>query len=151
MPHTVRVSITESVEAPSDVVYGVLADYRRGHPHILPERHFSDFTVEEGGTGAGTIIRYKLRTAGNERTIRAVVHEPEPGRILTETDLETGALTTFRLEPASGTAHTSLTITTEWQSAGLRGFVERWLAPPLLRKIYREEVRKLNEFVRVRK
>lgn len=150
MSRTVLVSITTEVEAPPDVVYDVLADYRQGHPHILPERYFSDFFVEEGGTGEGTIIRYRLRTAGRERTIRALIHEPEPGHMLTETDLETGAVTTFRLEPVAGTQHTSLTITTEWQSPGLRGFVEQRFAPPLLRKIYREELRKLSDFVRVR-
>jgi hypothetical protein len=36
-------------------VYAIIANYREGHPRILP-KEFSGLTVEQGGIGAGTII-----------------------------------------------------------------------------------------------
>jgi len=54
------VSVSEEVPAPASAVYAVLADYREGHPAILPKRHFPSFAIEEGGIGAGTVIRFNL-------------------------------------------------------------------------------------------
>jgi hypothetical protein len=40
--------------------YSILADYRIGHPSILPHQ-FTSMEVEQGGVGAGTIIRFTMR------------------------------------------------------------------------------------------
>src|SRR4026209_2900642 len=48
-----RITATELLKAPADVVYRVLADYREHHPRILPAV-FSNFVVHERGFGAGT-------------------------------------------------------------------------------------------------
>ena len=44
------------------IVYGIIADYERGHPSILPPRAFSDMKVERGGYGAGTVVSWQLPT-----------------------------------------------------------------------------------------
>ena len=44
---------------PTETVYGYLADMREHHPRFLPSS-FSDFEVESGGVGQGTIIRFKV-------------------------------------------------------------------------------------------
>ena len=49
-------SAERTVPVPAAAVYALLADYRDGHPRILPPA-FSDLTVLRGGTGAGTVIR----------------------------------------------------------------------------------------------
>jgi hypothetical protein len=145
---SITAAVTRTIEAPAATVYDVLADYRHGHPRILPERYFSDLVVEEGGRGAGTVIRFRMHLLGGTRTTRAVVGEPVPGRVLTETYPENGAVTTFDVEPLDGGRRTRLTITTAWVAAGARGVVERWTMAPLLRKVFRAEMEKLEEYVR---
>lgn len=141
----IHAEATGVLDAPPAAVYAVLADYHRGHPSILPRRHFSNLVVESGGVGDGTVIRFDLRAAGSTRHCHVAVTEPEPGRTLLETDLDTGAVTRFRVETAHGrTGGSRVTISTEWSTAGLRGHVERLVAPRLLRKIYTEELRNLE-------
>jgi len=142
---TIRVSSTATVDARPQTVYAIIADYHEGHPRIIPEKHFSDLTVETGGIGAGTIIRFSVRLLGAVRTVRAEISEPSPGRVLVETDLETGARTSFTVEPANGGNRSIVTIETVWTTPGLRGRIERMLAPAALRRIYVEELKMLNE------
>ena len=142
-----EVAVRESAEiaAPPDVVYGILADYREGHPSILPPRWFTHLHVERGGVGAGTVIRFGMKSGGGGRGMGAGGGEPEPGRVLVERGLdERGTVTTFTVDPA-GAAGTRVTIQTTWRAAGLAGFVERLLAPALLKRVYREELARLAE------
>ncbi len=133
-----------TIDAPAPVVYGILADYHRGHPRILPERYFGDLAVEKGGTGAGTIIRFSISILGTSKLVRAEITEPEPGRVLVETDLDTGAVTTFFVEPAGDGSRSSVRITTQWEGKGFSGILERLLVPRFLRKVYKEELAKLG-------
>jgi len=74
------VSAEGTVDAPADTVHRYIADMREHHPRFLPPA-FSDFRVESGGVGAGTITRFKVTAGGRTREYRTVVAEPEPGRI----------------------------------------------------------------------
>ena len=134
-----RVAVTRPVPAAAERVYALLADYRVGHPSILPSKYFHGLIVEEGGVGAGTVIRFQMTALGKTRTVRGVVSEPEPGRKLVETYPESGMVTSFLVEPRTSDS-CDLTIATEWQPRGLSGLFERLVVPPLLRKIYREEI-----------
>ncbi|HET6374390.1 MAG TPA: SRPBCC family protein [Candidatus Polarisedimenticolia bacterium] len=127
------------VRAPARAVYALIADYRHGHPRMLPPQYFPKLDVERGGTGAGTIIRFQVRLAGVTREIRAEITEPTPGQVLVETDLATGARTTFTVTADGGEA-CKVTIETEWDAKGLRGWVERMTAPRLLQRIYAEQL-----------
>jgi hypothetical protein len=133
---TVRVSAERLIPAPAAAVYALLADYRDDHPSILPPA-FSDLSVLEGGVGVGTRIRYHVRLGGAPRVVEAVVAEPQPGRVLTETDVHSGAVTTFTVDPAG--TESQLRFETTWQSRGVRGLIERLLAPRLLRQLYAQE------------
>jgi Polyketide cyclase / dehydrase and lipid transport len=146
----IRVSATSIVSAPAPVVYGILADYREGHPAILPRRYFEGLEVETGGHGAGTRIRFKVRAFGSVRSVRADVSEPVPGRELVETDVATGAATRFLVEPVSDGRASRVTFETTWCRGGLGGWAERWLAPRYLRKVYRAELALLNEEAQAR-
>jgi hypothetical protein len=131
--------------ASPDRVYAVLADYHTGHPSILPKAFFQSLTVEEGGYGAGTVIRVQLNVMGVRRTARMQVDEPEAGHILTETDLHSGLLTAFTVTPA-GAGQTHLRITTDWEAApGLAGWFDRLTTPLVLRRIYAQQLRLLND------
>ena len=136
-----RVSATAVVKAPAEQVYAIIADYRNGHPHILPKQDFFDLEVDEGGIGAGTRIRFKMRAFGQIRSLRAVVTEPEPGRILVETDPDTGSVSTFTLVPKSEGQQVQVTITTETKiHEGLAGLLEGFLTSQLLKRIYVREL-----------
>ena len=135
------------VAAPPRDVHAVFADYRVAHPAILPKRAFLSLAVEHGGTGAGTIFVLRMRAFGATRAMRAEVSEPEPGRRLVETDLETGLRTTFDFEPLDGGARTRVTLRTVWTTPGLKGVFERLFAPGFLRKVYAEELANLARVV----
>ena len=90
------VSAEGTVDAPADTVYGYIADMREHHPRFLPPA-FSDFQVESGGVGAGTVTRFKLTAGGRTREYLTVIAEPEPGRILTESGIGSSAVTRFTI------------------------------------------------------
>lgn len=134
----ITVTAERLIPAPADAVHALLADYRQGHPSILPAA-FSNLTVLEGGVGASTVIMFKVTLAGRTQEATARVDEPEPGRILTETDVSTGLQTTFETTPQDDGC--LLRIVTTWEpQRGLAGWVERLLAPRLLASIYAEEL-----------
>ncbi len=140
------VSAEGSVDAPVDTVYRYLADMRDHHPHFLPPA-FSEFQVESGGVGAGTVTRFKITAGGRTREYRMQVGEPEPGRVLTESDMNSSAVTTFTV---SARGDTSLVqISTAWDGAsGIGGLFERMFAPRVLRAIYSDELRRLDAYAR---
>jgi Polyketide cyclase / dehydrase and lipid transport len=134
------------VDAPADTVYSYLADMRDHHPRFLPPS-FSDFHVESGGVGAGTVTRFKLTAGGRTREYRMQVAEPEPGRVLTESDMNSSAVTTFTVSPQGDTS--LVRISTAWDGAGgVGGFFERMFAPRVLRSIYADELKRLDAYAR---
>jgi hypothetical protein len=140
------VSAEATVAASADVVYGYLADMRDHHPHFLPPA-FSDFRVESGGVGAGTMTRFKLTAGGRTRDYQMKVAEPEPGRVLTESDMNSTAVTTFTVSPQGDAS--LVQISTAWDGAGgIGGFFERMFAPRVLRAIYADELRRLDAYAR---
>lgn len=139
------------IDARPEEVYPILADYHEGHPAILPKPYFVDLIVEEGGQGAGTVIRVLMKVLGVERTYRMEVSEPEPGRVLVETDRDAGVTTTFTVEPLDDGKQARVTIATDMTaSPGLMGLIEKWLNPPISRLIYKKELQQLADYVRSR-
>ena len=143
---TYRVSAVRRIDAAPDQVFGILADYRVGHPAILPRRFFTGLEVEQGGYGAGTVIRYGMRAAGRVTRARAAVTEPVPGRVLVETDLgDRGIVTTFTVSPA-GEGASEVEFATDLPSrGGLAGRLERMFVRRYLRRVYAEELQLLAE------
>jgi len=135
---TIRATGIARIDAPAAKVYGIIADYHVGHPSILPPA-FRNLVVESGGVGAGTRIRCEMKIGGRLRTLRAAITEPDPGRVLVESDLDGGGVTTFTVTPL-GEAVCQVHIVTEWTSGGLRGWVESFLAPRMLEPLFREEL-----------
>jgi len=131
-------SAERTVPAQAAAVYALLADYRDGHPRILPPA-FSDYTVLHGGTGAGTVIRFALELAGRRQVTEARVDEPEPGRVLSEAYPERGAVTRFTVDPVGD--QSQIRIETSWESSrGLTGLIERLILPRLFRTLFTEEL-----------
>ena len=145
----ISVSAERTVGAPAPEVYGYIADHREHHANFLPPA-FSDFEVESGGVGAGTITRFKLTAGGRTRQLRTQVAEPEPGRVLTESDTLSSSVTTWTVTPEGNDCQ--VRISTTWQGAGgVGGFFERMFAPRVLRAIYADELKRLDAYARERR
>jgi uncharacterized protein YndB with AHSA1/START domain len=142
------VSAEGTVDGPAETVYRYIADMREHHPRFLPPA-FSDFRVESGGVGAGTVLHYKVTAGGRTREFRTKVAEPEPGRVLTESDTNSSSVTTFTVSPQG--AASLVRISTAWDGAGgIGGVFERMFAPRVMRAIYADELKRLDAYARER-
>jgi len=141
------------LEARPEDVYATIADYHEGHPSILPKGSLYDLQVEQGGQGAGTIIRFKARVLGVEQAFHHRVSEPEPGKVLVEQDIDTAQnlATTFIVTPLEEGEKSHVEIcTTLNASPGLKGLIERLVIPLVNPPIYRQELKLLEAVARQR-
>jgi uncharacterized protein YndB with AHSA1/START domain len=136
-------SAERGIDAPADEVYSYLADQHQ-HQQFLPPA-VSDFQIEEGGVGAGSITTFKVTAGGRTRSYRTVLSEPVPGRTLVESDTRSSLVTTFTVTPQGGKS--LVNITTSWDGAsGVGGFFERTFAPRAMRAIFLDELDRLNKY-----
>lgn len=148
----IRVATSALIAARPQDVYSVVADYHHGHPHILP-KIFRALQVEQGGVGAGTIINVRTRVWGVETSQRMLISEPEPGRVLVETDLtaKSTMVTTFTFTPENDGLSTLLEISTTLDGPdGLAGFLSQLVYSFALRGPYRQELRQVSQVVKDR-
>jgi uncharacterized protein YndB with AHSA1/START domain len=139
----VEASAERTIDAPADAVYGYLADMNQ-HPRFLPPA-FSDFKVEEGGVGAGTVTSFVITAGGRQRSYRTRITEPVPGRTLVESDTKSSLVTTFNVEPQGDKS--LVRISTRWDGAsGIGGFFERTFAPRAMHRMFLDELERLNGY-----
>jgi hypothetical protein len=140
------ISVSALIPARRERVYALIANYNDGHLRIVPKQ-FTNIVVEQGGIGAGTVIRVEMNLYGMKQTFRAAISEPEPGRMLVETGLdedENGAITTFTVNPGTAPADCHVTISTELPvRRGFPGVIEKTLSTLLLKPIYAKELENL--------
>jgi hypothetical protein len=146
---TYVVMATARVNASPRRVYDTIADYHTGHPRIVPKQ-IRGLIVEPGGVGEGTVISFTVRVLGRSDTFRAVITEPEPGRVLVETNiLGNDACTTFVVDSGVHANEAVVTIRTEMTARrGWLGAIERALTARLLQPMYEEELRRLEAVAR---
>jgi hypothetical protein len=75
------------------------------------------------------------------------VGEPQPGRMLIESDPARCVLTTFTVDrdPSGGSR---VRIASRWYARGFGGFLERLVAPRMLARVYRAELALLDRYAR---
>ncbi len=135
-----RISASAAIEAPAPTLYALIADYHSGHQKILPRPPFGALVVEQGGVGAGTVIRFETKFLGVTDTTRSRITEPEPGRVLQETDLAGRFYTTFTVDPTpSGGARVTITTVVRARGGPL-GWLERQLMTRFLRTTFEKEL-----------
>jgi hypothetical protein len=138
------VSASALISAPAPKVYDLIADYRNGHPRILPKPYFVSLEVEQGGYGTGTVINFQMKLMGRIQSFHSAITEPQPGSVLAEKDMNTSAVTTFTVEPRSNGQEAFVTITTTTDVPnGIPGKIQGWLTTQLLRPIYVKELDQL--------
>jgi hypothetical protein len=99
--------------------------------------NFLNYTLEKGGQGQGTIIRYRLHAANRERDYCLNIDEPVKGKIITERDSNSSLVNTWTISPLSDGTRTRVSIINEWEGgSGVKGFFERTFAPLGLKSIY---------------
>ncbi len=132
------------IPARRERVYSLIANYNDGHPRILPKQ-FRNLVVEQGGIGAGTMIRFQMNLLGRKQNFRAAITEPEAGRVLVETYLDgNDAVTTFTVDPGTAPADSTVTISTALSvRRGFLGAIDKATATLLLRPIYMKELENL--------
>jgi uncharacterized protein YndB with AHSA1/START domain len=129
------------IDAPPDLIYHLLADYRVHHrPEGFLPPAFSDQEILSGGVGAGTELRYTLTAGGRPRVVTSRIIEPEPGRTLVE--IAPGIETTFTVEPTAD--GTRVRFDTVLHEGGLQGVLTRLFAGRLLGPIFDDELDRLE-------
>ena len=140
-----RFFVERSIEAAPDVVFHCLADYREHHQPggFLPPA-FSDQVVTKGGLGGGTELTFVVSAGGRRRTVHSTVSGSAADMSLVERS--DGIETISSVEPLDGGAR--VRFETVLDERGLRGILDRLFGPRLLRPIYEEELRRLDEHAR---
>jgi hypothetical protein len=143
------VTASAHVGAAPQRVYAIIADYRNGHPRILPKQ-FTSLAVEQGGIGDGTVIRFTMRIFGRRFAFRGVVTEPEPGRVLVEENVgDNPSTTTFTVDRGSTPEEAVVMIATELPyKKGVLGAIEQFLTTRTLQSIYAQELELLDAVAR---
>jgi len=105
--------------------------------------------VLDGGVGAGTRISVTMTVMGTTQTLQHIVSEPQPGRVLVETDTDGYSVTTFTVDPLDSGRASNLTITTEFtpRRNGILGKIERYLTRRVLSGIYKKELALIADYV----
>lgn len=139
----VTVTKERTVAADPAKVFAFLRDYRK-RQNIMPP-NVSEYQVESGGEGTGTVVRYRLRAGKRERAYHLAIEETTPGRELRESDQGSTFVTTWTLEPAEGGKKTLVRLHSQWKGAGgVGGIFERIFAPRGLGRIYDDLLTRLE-------
>jgi ribosome-associated toxin RatA of RatAB toxin-antitoxin module len=134
-----------SIDVPAPTVYRLIADFENHHPRFMPPKAFPDFGLEQGGVGAGTVHHVTIRAAGVSQTYRMRVDEPEPGRVLTETEIDGSTVTTYTVDPEGDGCRVRLE--TDWEpQGGLAGLIDRLVGPRVAARLYRDVLEGLDRY-----
>jgi polyketide cyclase/dehydrase/lipid transport protein len=137
---TVTAQATKTLDAPPQRVLDFLRDYRESRPKILPD-NYTNYRVEQGGEGPGTVFAYHFAAGGRERDYRLRVEEA--GGDLRERDEFSSFVSTWRVTPEG--AGSAVTLEGTWNGAGgVGGVFERLFAPLGLRRIYADVLERLG-------
>lgn len=143
-----EIAADQVIDAQPAELYRIVADYKVGHPAIVPKPYFTEMVVEAGGYGAGTVLRGNVKIWGQDYPFHQRVSEPEPGRVLQESDIDTGQTTRFIFEPLNNGAQTRVTIASQFPpTPGVMGWLERWVKPMIIRRLYHQELAQLAAYV----
>ena len=148
---TYTITASRRIPAPAATVYAIFADYHVAHPQVCPPKYFRNFVVQQGGTGAGTVLTFEMIAFGKARPTRCEVSEPEPGRVLSEWYPDTGIRTNFIIEPRDDGRACEVTFETHVPRRGglagaLFGGIERALTTSFLHKVYAEELERTEAY-----
>lgn len=142
MPATVSASAQATIDVAPDRAVAALTDYRGARSRMLTES-YSNWRVEEGGVGTGTVFSYRFKAGPRERDYRMRCEQADASSIL-ERDLGSSLTTRWLVTPEAD-GRSAVAVETSWQGAGgVGGFFERTFAPRALRRIYATQLARLE-------
>ena len=84
---------------------------------------------------------------GRTSTCHSLITEPEPGRVMVETETISKTVTTFTVDPGAVSGRSRVTIACAFQGRyGIFGVIERWVVTRLMTPVLAEEIRLLEEY-----
>jgi hypothetical protein len=142
---SILVEHSAEVNVPAAAAYTIIADMKH-HDRITPKPPFGPLTIERGGVGAGTVISFQVTFFGRTDNCRSTIAEPQPGRVMVETETVRNTVSTFTVDPL-GSKRSRVTISCLFQTRrGIAGAVEGWLVKRLMTPVLIEELRLLEEY-----
>jgi len=141
---TYSVVVAKVINARPEHVYRLVSDMNH-HRNFLP-KEFEKLEIVKGGIGAGTVTRAHMNAMGSKVVYTLTVTEPEPGRVMRETDNEAGVDTFWTFTPVEGGTRCHLHLETKFRpKPGFMGLLERLLTP-LIRGVYSRELDLLDAY-----
>mmetsp|Transcript_4814 Transcript_4814/g.6728 ORF Transcript_4814/g.6728 Transcript_4814/m.6728 type:complete len:161 (-) Transcript_4814:200-682(-) len=146
-----RVEESSLIQAPSSLVYTVIADYNQHHGNIIPPKMFAGLKVLKGsGVGTGTRIACTFRILGQTDTLIMDVTELQSTgntRIIQEIDSRAKNITQF-LITKRGDNSCTVTIRTDTlrQQGWVVGAIDQFMSTMIMRHMYREELKQLDKY-----
>jgi hypothetical protein len=139
VPRNMDVNYSLPVTAPPERIFELLADYEYARPTLLPAPYYTDYHVLHGGHGPGTVASWILHfTKTRSREFEVAVVDARPLTVV-ERDNNSTLTTSYTVAPLQhGDPQRSwVTAQTSWHGAdGFKKYVERLLAPAMMRKIH---------------
>ena len=145
----IRAEASKVIDARPQVIWDVIRDYHVGHPAIMPKPYTQSLKVLKGGVGEGTETHLTMKVYGRIFEYHHRISEPEPGRLLKETEVNSGQFSSFTLDPLEGGTRTRVTIVADAPaSSGIAGLIERLTTPGFQRRLFAAELENLAEYVK---
>ncbi len=95
------------------------------------------------------MLDIEMKVLGARKRFTHLVTEPEPGRVLVESDRDGSVATTFTVDPVEPGRSCRVTFETVFDvHDGIYGRIEQFLTAAMLRRIYLQELANLNAYVR---
>jgi hypothetical protein len=146
-----RVQESSLIEAPADLVYNLIADYKQHHGNIIPPAMFGGMKVVKGsGVGNGTRIACTFRILGKEDTLIMDVSELKGGngeRIIQEIDSKARNITQFIVEEeSSDTCKVTICTDVMRQEGWIAGAIDQFVCTAIMKSWYKKELVQLNEY-----
>lgn len=143
MSPRVTASSEHNAAVPALQLRTALADYTGARRAAMPEA-YSQYRVEDGGTGAGTTVGWRFQATKKRVRDQLVRVSEEADGTLVESDTRSSMVTRWTVVPSGMTACT-VRSTTTWDGAGgIGGFFERTFAPRGLQRVTAELVANLE-------
>lgn len=139
---TVRAGTWLVIPAAPAVARAVLADYAGARARILPSQ-FSGYAVLAGATGAGTVAAWTLHRTRSAQHCVVDVTEDSRGHLV-EVDRNSHLVFRWSVD-STHDGRAMVSVQASWTGAGgVRGAVERAVAPFGFRRILDEMLRRLE-------
>lgn len=140
----ITVETGRDIAASPRQVFTCIADFSAHRPQWLPP-NYSDWAVERGGIGDGTVVRYRLKVGPRQRVYHMHISAPQDQTSVLEKDADSSMQLRWTVTPRGAESH--VTVSAQWQgAAGVGGIMERLFAPGGFRRVLDDALARLARY-----